>query len=52
MGEKKYREEKGETYLEKENIFFLWTRRKTEKERGNFFEKENVFFGGEGKAGK
>ena len=44
MEEKKNREEKGEHYLEKKNIFFLWTRRKTEKERGNYFEKENVFF--------
>ena len=27
-----------------EKYFFLWIRRKTEKERGNYFEKENVFF--------
>ena len=36
--------EKEEHIWRRKMSFFLWIRRKTEKERGNSFEKENVFF--------
>ena len=45
-------EKEKEEHVWRRKIFFLWIRRKTEKERGNYFEKEIVFFLEEGKVGK
>ena len=52
MEEKKNREEKGETYLKKENIFFCGQEEKRRRKGEIILRRKMSFFGGEGKAGK